>query len=55
MTKEQVNDTLFSLNYVLGQIKTYGEKDDYDHELMIRHLEDVIKNINAKNESENNN
>ena len=45
MTKKEVKDSIFSLNYVAGQLKTYGEKNDYTHELMLRHLEDVVKNI----------
>ena len=45
MTKKEVSDALFSLNYVQGQLKTYGEKNDYDHRLLLAHLSDVVKSI----------
>ena len=47
MTKEQLEEALFSLDYVTGQLKVYGEKNDYFHELLLRHLKDVIKKIEA--------
>ena len=45
MTKKEVSDALFSLDYVQGQLKTYGEKNDYDHRLLLAHLSDVVKSI----------
>lgn len=47
MTKEEVKDAVFSLEYVAGQLRVYGEKNDYSHELVLRHLNDVIKVIQA--------
>ena len=47
MTKQEVKDAIFSLDYVSGQLKVYGEKNDYDHDLLLRHLEDVVKKIKA--------
>lgn len=45
MTQQEVKDTVFSLDYVSGQLKIYGEKNDYDHDLLLRHIEDVVKKI----------
>lgn len=45
MTKLEIKSCIFSLEYVAGQLKVYGEKNDYDHDLMLRHLEDVVKMI----------
>lgn len=45
MTKQEVKDAIFSLNYVANTLKIYGEKNDYIHDLMLGHLEDVIKKI----------
>lgn len=50
MTKKEVKDCMFSLNFVSNTLKVYGEKNDYMHELCIKHLEDVIKLI--KNDKE---
>ena len=47
MTQLEVKDAIFSLDYVSGQLKIYGEKNDYDHDLLLRHLEDVIKKIKS--------
>ena len=51
MTKAEVNDAIFSLNYVSGQLKVYGEKNDYDHDLLLRHLESVVKLVKADKEA----
>lgn len=45
MTKQEVKDAIFSLNYVANTLKIYGEKNDYHHDLMLGHLEDVVKKI----------
>ena len=47
MTKAEVKDAIFSLDYVSGQLRVYGEKNDYSHELLLRHLNDVVKKIQA--------
>lgn len=47
MTKEEIKDAIFSLNYVSGQLKVYGEKNDYDHELLLRHLKNVVNKIES--------
>ena len=55
MEKKEVNDSIFSLNYVIGQLKIYGEKNDYSHDLLLRHIDDVVKRIKedeAKKESQ---
>jgi hypothetical protein len=51
MTKQEVKDAIFSLDYVSGQLKVYGEKNDYDHDLLLRHLEDVVKKIKSDKSS----
>jgi hypothetical protein len=51
MTKQEVKDAIFSLDYVSGQLKVYGEKSDYDHDLLLRHLEDVVKKIKSDKSS----
>ena len=45
MTKKEIEDSLFSLNYVFGQLKVYGEKNEYPHDLLLAHLDDVVKRI----------
>ena len=47
MTKQEVKDAIFSLGYVSGQLRVYGEKNDYDHDLLLKHLEDIVKKINS--------
>ena len=51
MTTQEVKDAIFSLDYVSGQLKVYGEKNDYDHDLLLRHLEDVVKKIKSDKSS----
>ena len=47
MTQQDVFNAVFSLDYVSGQLKVYGESSDYNHDLLIRHLEDVIRKIES--------
>ena len=54
MTKQDVKDCMFSLDYVSGQLKVYGEKNDYDHNLLLRHLEDVVKKIKSDQDNTEN-
>ena len=51
MTQQAVKDAVFSLDYVSGQLKVYGEKNDYDHDLLLRHIEDVVKKIQSDKSS----
>jgi len=44
MTKQELNDCLFSLNLALGYMKTYGLKD-YDKDYVLMHLRSVIELI----------
>ena len=44
MTKQELNDCLFSLNLALGYMKTYGLKD-YDKDYVLMHLRSVIESI----------
>lgn len=49
--RQEVNDMLFSLNYVYNSINVYGNENDYDHDLMLRHLNDVVNTIKKDKEN----
>lgn len=40
--REEVSKMLFSLNYVYNTVECYGNNNDYNHDLMLAHLKDVV-------------
>jgi hypothetical protein len=54
MTKQELNDCLFSLNLAHGYLKTYGLKD-YDKDYVLMHLRSVIEIIEGDKTVEENN
>ena len=49
--REDVNTMLWKLNYVYNSISCYGNENDYSHDLMASHLEDVIEVIKKDKEA----
>jgi hypothetical protein len=41
--REEANTMMWTLNYVYNTISCYGNDNDYSHDLMLSHLEDVIQ------------
>jgi hypothetical protein len=58
MDKKTVDEVLWSLNHIMGYVKTYGKNDIFDPSHCIMHLENAMKILkeeeNKKNEKEKN-
>lgn len=51
--REEVNRMLSTLNYCFNYVDCYGHENDYDHDFVISHLNDVIEQILKDKENKN--
>ena len=48
--RPEVDSMLWTLNYVYNYINVYGSDNDYDHDFVLAHIDDVIKQIKKDKE-----
>lgn len=48
--RPEVDRMLWTLNYVYNYINVYGSDNDYDHDFVLRHIDDVIEQIKKDKE-----
>lgn len=48
--KEGLNQTVSTLRYLADTIDTYGDDNQYNHDLMLLHIQDIVEYIKKDKE-----